>query len=97
MLRGLFARRAGQGEPDRDATARVKALALRILDPLAGASVTVSEIVCHDPACPGTETILLLALPGEKLRAVKVAAAAADVTEQELRAVLVVAEPGERR
>ena len=88
MLRGLFARRAGIAERDRDATGRVKALVTDLLASSVGAEVTVSEIVCLDPACPGTETVMLIMLPGEKTRAAKVAGAAADVTEPEVRAAL---------
>jgi hypothetical protein len=38
-------------------------------------AMTVSEIVCADPACPGTETVVLLFAPGAKTRAVKIAGA----------------------
>lgn len=37
--------------------------------------MTVSEIVCADPACPGTETVVLIFAPGAKTRAVKIAGA----------------------
>lgn len=88
MLRGLFARRAGIPDRDRDATERVKALALGLLALPPGAEITVSEIVCLDPACPGTETVLLVMLPGTRTRAAKLTMAAAAVTEPELRAAL---------
>ncbi|HMO29001.1 hypothetical protein [Enterovirga sp.] len=48
----------------------------------------MSEIVCLDPACPGTETVMLVMAPGLKTRAAKLAKAAAEVTEPEVRAAL---------
>ena len=88
MLRGLFAKRAGLAPPDRDETARVKTLALALLDLPSGAEVTVSEIVCLDPACPGTETVILVMAPREKTRAAKVVKPAAEVMEPDLREAL---------
>jgi hypothetical protein len=35
------------------------------------ATITVNEIACTDPACPGLETIILVMSPGEKTRAFK--------------------------
>lgn len=51
-------------------------------------AMTVSEIVCADPACPGTETVILLFPPGEKTRAVKVAGALEALSEVEVAAAL---------
>ena len=95
MLRGLFARRAGIADPDREALVRVGDLARALLDLPDGAEVTASEIACLDPACPGTETVLLVMMPGSRTSAVKVAKAAADVTEQDLRSALVGFESGD--
>lgn len=75
--------------PDRADTERVKALARAMLALPDGFELTVSEIVCLDPACPGTETVLLVMAPGKRSRAAKVAAPAAAVTEQQLRSALV--------
>ena len=86
MLRGLFVCRAGIAEADRDETGRVKAIAAALLPP--GAELTVSEIVCLDPACPGTETIVLVMAPGVKTRAAKVQKPAAEISEPDLRAAL---------
>jgi len=36
-------------------------------------SVTVSEIVCRDPACPGVETVILIMDAGVKTRMVRIA------------------------
>ncbi len=35
-------------------------------------AVTVSEIDCNDPSCPGTETVILIMLPYKTTRAIKV-------------------------
>jgi hypothetical protein len=57
--------------PDPDDVARVKAwvtVALALGDEDA---VTVSEIACNDPACPGLETVILVMRKGERTRAFK--------------------------
>ncbi len=51
-------------------------------------AMTVSEIVCADPACPGTETVVLLFPPGEKTRAVKIAGALDALTEADVAEAL---------
>lgn len=91
MLRGLFARSSGRPDPapDRDATERVKTLARALADLPAGTELTASEIVCLDPACPGTETVLLVMRPTQRTRAVKLAGPASAITEQQLRSALV--------
>lgn len=63
--------------------ARIKGWALRALDGQ-DATFVVNEIVCADPACPGTETIILVMLPGEKTKAAKIAKAMGDVDEQDV-------------
>lgn len=89
MLRGLFARRAERPDPSRVETERVKRIAAALLDLPPGSALTASQINCPDPACPGDETILLILRPGEKTRAVKVAMATVDITEQDVRTALV--------
>lgn len=73
---------------DRDASERVKTLASGLLALPPGSEITVSEIVCLDPACPGTETVLLIMAPGRKTVAAKVTCPAGEVTEPELRKAL---------
>lgn len=51
-------------------------------------ALTVSEIVCADPACPGTETVILIMAPGAPTRAVKVAGAVDALSEAEVREAL---------
>ncbi|WP_411903121.1 hypothetical protein [Methylorubrum thiocyanatum] len=49
-------------------------------------AMTVSEIVCTDPSCPGTETVALLFPPGEKTRALKIAGALDALSEADVAA-----------
>jgi hypothetical protein len=48
--------------------------------------VKASEIVCADPACPGTETVILILAPGRPTRALKVARPMPEVTEADITA-----------
>lgn len=90
MLRGLFGpRHRERGVAEREAAERIKAAARAVLG--MGVEVTVSEIECLDPACPGVETVLLVMRPGERTRAVKIARAMTAVSLDEVRAAL--AEP----
>jgi hypothetical protein len=77
-----------RSRPEREALARVKAMARAILALAEEATVAVNEIVCADPACPGLETIILVMEPGKKTRAVKLAMAAENIGEAELAAAL---------
>ena len=47
-------------------------------------SLTISEIDCGDPACPGLETIILVMREGEATQAVKVRKPMQDVTEADI-------------
>ncbi|WP_232630263.1 hypothetical protein [Methylobacterium sp. Leaf118] len=53
-----------------------------------GTALTVSEIVCADPACPGTETVILIMAPGAPTRAVKLAGALDDLSEAAVQTAL---------
>lgn len=87
-LRDLF-RGTRAAKPDSETTARVKAWAAAAPGLPAGASLAVNEIVCHDPSCPGLETIVLVMAPGRRTRACKVGKALDQVTEQDIRDALV--------
>lgn len=84
----LFGIRAGR--PSADAQTRAAIVgwtrAAGGLDP--EAVVKVNEIVCADPACPGTETVILVMVPGRPARAVKVAGPMEGVTEAEVASAL---------
>jgi hypothetical protein len=84
-LRRLFGRATAR---DPEAVARIKAAvsaALALPDP---AAITVSEILCPDPACPDLETVILVMCPGEKTRAFKVKKPLDTVTEQDVQVAL---------
>jgi NADP-dependent 3-hydroxy acid dehydrogenase YdfG len=80
--------RGGRPKPDADAVARVKGWALAILAANPDTAVTVSEIVCLDPGCPGTETVILIMQPGRRTRAAKVAKAVEKVTAEDVAEAL---------
>ncbi|MGO4403651.1 hypothetical protein AB4Z10_05215 [Bosea sp. RAF48] len=93
MRFGLF------GKPETrkggDAKAEAKALAERMkvqvrefLGLPETAAIAVNEIICADPACPGSETVILVMKPGEKTRAYKLQMAMAEVTAEALVEVL---------
>jgi hypothetical protein len=56
---------------DPEDAARVKGWVREILALGEEAALSVNEIACTDPACPGLETVILLMRPGEKTRAFK--------------------------
>ncbi|MCO5090060.1 hypothetical protein [Bosea sp. (in: a-proteobacteria)] len=89
MRFGLF----GAGEARR--RGETKALAERLkgqvrdLLGLSGtAAVAVNEIICADPACPGSETVILVMKPGAKTQAYKLPMALAEVTAEALAEAL---------
>jgi hypothetical protein len=57
----------------------------------ANIAVTVSEIICADPACPGTETVILIMQPGQKSVAAKVAKPMDQVNESDAKGAAVIA------
>ena len=53
-----------RSEDLKGAADRIKIWTREALSLSDDAAVTVSEINCHDPACPGVETVILVMLPG---------------------------------
>ncbi|SEP20873.1 hypothetical protein SAMN04487843_108166 [Methylobacterium sp. ap11] len=84
-LLGAFRRRPG---PDAAARARVAEAARRLGGLGPEVSLTVSEIVCADPACPGTETVILVMIPGARSRACKIGKPLETVTDEDVATVL---------
>ena len=80
--------RGGRAKPEREAIARVKAWAMAVLGGSADTTVAVNEIVCLDPGCPGTETVILVMQPGRKTRAAKVGKPIDEVTEDDVAEAL---------
>lgn len=73
---------------DRSAQERVKGFVFGALGSNPDIGISVSEIICRDPGCPGTETIILVMAPLKKTAACKVTKAMADVTEDDVRDAL---------
>jgi len=88
MRLGLF----GKGGADKalalEQARLIKAQMREILGLPEAAAIAVNEILCADPACPGTETVILVMNPGEKTKAFKLALAMAEVTPEALREAL---------
>lgn len=74
--------------PARDDHRRVKDHVVEALGRDPDVAVSVSEIVCADPGCPGEETVILVMAPGRRTAACKVGKALADVTEDDVRDAL---------
>ncbi|MFM9973302.1 MAG: hypothetical protein ACKVON_01855 [Beijerinckiaceae bacterium] len=73
---------------DRDAHSRVKTAVFEALGCNPDIAISVSEIICADPACPGQETVILVMAPQKKTAACKVSKAMTDVTEDDVRDAL---------
>ena len=86
-LLGGMLRRAlgGKSGIDRAELARLKDLARATLALSDDAAISVNEINCTDPACPGTETVILLMVPGARTRALKVMKPVEEVGEADIR------------
>jgi hypothetical protein len=52
------------------------------------AAVTVSEINCRDPGCPGVETVILVMIPKLPTRMIRIACPLAEVRLADLKAAL---------
>ncbi len=85
MLGGMLRKAFGGSAIDRAALARVKEAARGVLALPEDATLSVNEINCTDPGCPGTETVILVMVPGEKTRALKVMRPVEEVTADDIR------------
>lgn len=90
MRFGLFGRDKREAA-GADAAAQVKRQVRELLGLPDNAVIAVNEILCADPVCPGTETVILVMKPGEKTRAFKVQMGLAEVTPEALAQALSVA------
>ncbi|WP_407527548.1 hypothetical protein [Methylobacterium oryzisoli] len=77
-----------RARPDAAARGRVAEAARRLGGFGPEVALTVNEIVCADPACPGTETVILILRPGARAQAVKVGKPVEGVTEADVAAAL---------
>jgi hypothetical protein len=73
---------------DPDASERIKRWARQALALGDDAAITVSEISCDDPACPGLETVILVMSEGAKTRAFKARGSALVQTRPQIEAAL---------
>ena len=87
MRFGLFGRDKREAA-GADAAAQVKRQVRELLGLPENVVIAVNEILCADPACPGTETVILVMKPGEKTRAFKVQLGLGEVTPEALAQAL---------
>ena len=88
MRFGLFGKGGADKARASEQAGRIKAQMREILGLPEAAAIAVNEIICADPACPGTETVILVMNPGEKTRAFKLQMAMVEVTPEALREIL---------
>jgi hypothetical protein len=88
MRLGLFGKSAAEKAKDAGDAARIKADIRDLLGLPEAAAIAVNEILCADPACPGTETVILVMNPGEKTKAYKAQTPMAELTREALATVL---------
>jgi hypothetical protein len=67
---------------------RLRAWAQNALGNPEGLALTISEVECPDPACPGMETFILVMRAGEATQAVKVKKPLAEVSEADVQEAL---------
>jgi hypothetical protein len=88
MRFGLFGKGAADKAVASEAATRIKADIRDLLGLPEDAVNAVNEILCADPACPGTETVILVMNPGEKTKAFKAQMAMSELTREALAIVL---------
>lgn len=73
-------------KPPRDeiALARIRGWVETALDHPLGLDLTISEVECADPACPGLETFILVMRAGEATQVVKVKKPIAGIEEADV-------------
>jgi hypothetical protein len=81
----LGRRREIVADPARE---RVKALVLAALGGDPDIGVSANEIICADISCPGTETVILVMVPGKRTAACKVLKPMAELTDDDIRDAL---------
>ncbi|MGL4438297.1 MAG: hypothetical protein ACRCUE_03420 [Bosea sp. (in: a-proteobacteria)] len=81
-LGGIWKAGLGSPKPDPEVSARIKHWTRTALGLDDNATISINEIICADPACPGSETVILVMVPGQRTKAYKVQAAMAEVGEE---------------
>jgi hypothetical protein len=73
---------------DRDLQQQVKQHVFEALGRNPDIAVSVNEIICTDPGCPGQETIILVMAPLKKTAACKISKPLADINQDDVRDAL---------
>lgn len=81
LLGGLFGRKKPR---DEAALARIRAWSAAALGNPDGLELTISEVECGDPACPGLETFILVMRPGEATQAARIRKPIAEIAEADV-------------
>ncbi len=71
-------------KPDPAAISSIKAWVLEYLDQAEDVALTVNEIDCNDPGCPGIETIILIMPANKKTVAYKIQKPIEDITQEDV-------------
>lgn len=73
-------------KPPRDDAAlqRIREWSRAALDDPAGLDLTISEVDCPDPACPGLETFILVMRAGEATQVVKIRKPIVEIMEADI-------------
>ncbi len=87
-LGGFWKAGAFAAKPDAASADRIKAWTRAALGLGEDAAVSVNEIICADPACPGSETVILVMVPGQRTKAYKMQAAMAEATEEVVKVAI---------
>ena len=87
-LGGFWKAGAFAAKPDASSANRIKDWTRAALGLGEDATVSVNEILCADPACPGSETIILVMIPGQRTKAYKLSAAMAEATEEMVKVAI---------
>lgn len=88
MRLGLFGKGGADKARASAEAARIKREVSEILGLTDDAALAVNEILCADPACPGTETVILVMVPGQKTKAFKAQMPMAELSRDALEQIL---------
>ena len=81
----LFGSLFGKRPPrDEAAVANIRQWVASALDNPEGLDLTISEVECPDPACPGLETFILVMRAGEATQAAKIRKPIVEITEADV-------------
>lgn len=90
MLKGRLGQILGWSQPPipAEVVERIRGWTRQAWATPEDAVIKVNEIICADPACPGTETVVLVMAPGYRTTACKVQADAIDITHEQIVAAI---------